>query len=259
MFGMGGQALSLFKELDLVCHQLCLELKHEYVQTVLPKPDIDRDKLTIYYMLFRMNEPQQAAGSYTKSVMVAEIGLNTHETMTCEKRTNKELLKQRQLTVLSGDFYSALYYYTLARQSNIELVKWVAQAIQNFNEYKCALFFPPVHFGWQELIHEIKKIESALVGKIARQLGFTHVVPYISDFFLIKRLIAERDLRNEEKHTGYFSKMRLDDDDQLVEKLDSEIKNRTAQLSQALKRSEDQSELFLKLKDYINLKLPLTA
>jgi hypothetical protein len=60
MFGMGGKVLSLFKELDLVCHQLCLELKHEYVQTVLPKPDIDRDKMTIYYMLFRMNEPQQA-------------------------------------------------------------------------------------------------------------------------------------------------------------------------------------------------------
>ncbi|GAY77796.1 hypothetical protein NBRC111894_3350 [Sporolactobacillus inulinus] len=78
-------------------------------------------------------------------------------------------------------------------------------------------------------------------------------------FSYFKRLIAERDLSNEEKHTGYFSKLRLDDDDQLVEKLDWEIKSQTAQLSQALQQSENQSELFLKLRDYINLQLPQMA
>lgn len=256
---MGGTELSLNEELDLIYHQLRNELNHDYVKTILPEPIIDRDKLMIYYLLFRQQESTLNAGAHAKSVMVAEIGLNTHETMTIEKCSDIKATKKRQLTVLSGDFYSALYYYSLARQSNMEVVKWVAQAIQTFNIHKCAFFYSKTRLNWSETLEAVMKIESALVEKIARQLGQAPIIPYLNAFFLIKRLVIERKAHGNCERTSYFSQAVLGSVETLTVKLDQEIKNKAAHLIHALDRQENHSEWLMQIIDYLRDQLSRMA
>ncbi|SFF95488.1 heptaprenyl diphosphate synthase component 1 [Sporolactobacillus nakayamae] len=247
--------MALNEELELVYHQLRSELNHTYVQTILPEPTIDRDKLAIYYLLFRHQETKESAAACAKSVMVAEIGLDTHESMTIEKQVDKDLIKKRQLTVLSGDFYSALYYYSLARQSKLEVVKWVAQAIQSFNVRKCSFFYSTSHLGWAEIIESVKKIESALVEKIACQLGLIHAVPLLNDFFLIKRLIFEKKSQAELGQLSYFSQKLVDGVENVSDKLDQEIKHKVACLSMALDQSAKHSGMFPQVVNYLHARL----
>jgi hypothetical protein len=218
---------------------------------------IDRDKLMIYYLLFRHQETKESAAVCAKSVMVAEIGLNTHESMTTVKQIDKDLIKKRQLTVLSGDFYSALYYYSLARQSNLEVVKWVAQAIQSFNVRKCSFFYSTSRLSWSEFIESVKKIESALVEKIAAQLGLTHTIPLLNDFFLIKRLILEKKNQAEFGQIGYFSQKLVNGVENVSEKLDQEIKHKVACLSKSLDQAAKHSGVFLQVVNYLHARLSM--
>ncbi|MCO7127036.1 heptaprenyl diphosphate synthase component 1 [Sporolactobacillus shoreicorticis] len=251
--------MSLNEELELVYQQLRNELNHDYVKTILPEPVIDRDKLMIYYLLFRRQESRANAGVYAKSVMVAEIGLNTHEMITVEKRSDMNAIKMRQLTVLSGDFYSALYYYTLARQSNMEVVKWVAQAIQTFNLHKFAFFYSETRLSWPETIEIVMKIESALVEKLARQLGFARIVPYLNAYFLIKRLVIERKNHGKSERDSYFSQTIQGRFEKVTDRLDQEIKNKVAHLTHILNRQENHSEWLIQVIDYLRDQLSRLA
>ncbi|EST11786.1 heptaprenyl diphosphate synthase component 1 [Sporolactobacillus laevolacticus] len=244
--------MSINEEVELVYHQLLDELNHPYVHKILPKPSIDRDKLMIYYLMFRNIESRVVAGACAKSIMVAEIGLGTHETMTVRKLDEKDSVKKRQLTVLSGDFYSALYYYSLARQSKLDVVKWVAQAIQVFNARKCDFSYSKYSLDWTQTVEAVKKIESALVAKIAVQLGHEHFIPYLSDFFLIKRLVVERKIQDAPDYSGYFSRNTNGTSVHFVEKLDSEIKMNVSRFFEVLKKTDKHSELLSQVLEYLN-------
>ncbi|MCL1631833.1 heptaprenyl diphosphate synthase component 1 [Sporolactobacillus sp. CPB3-1] len=244
--------MSLNDELKLVHDQLCEELEHPYVRSILPEPVIDRDKLLIYYVLFRLSRFGTSAAECTKSVLVAEIGLNTHRNVSnisMEGITGSEATKQRQLTVLSGDFYSALYYFWLARQPNMEVIKWVAQAIQKFNVQQCTFFYPASHPNWIEMIAAIKEIESALVKKIAEQLGFTQMISYLTDFLLVKKLIFEQSAHGHE--SGLFYRVLHDTFDHCPERLDKTIREKKTQLIKALNRPEDERQQWRPLLNYL--------
>ncbi|WKB37126.1 heptaprenyl diphosphate synthase component 1 [Terrilactibacillus sp. S3-3] len=121
-----------------------------------------------------------------------KFGLDTHEKMTIENLDEKKEIRSRQLVVLAGDFYSSLYYFSLSRQGDIQMVKWIAEAIQEFNVHKCHLFYPSDSLNWEQKYAALERIESALVTKIAAKLGFLEWVPALSDYFLFKRLTIER-------------------------------------------------------------------
>jgi hypothetical protein len=181
------------QEVDRLYEQLQDELNHPYIRRVLPHPAVDKDKLLIYYLLFRTRTGDREAGVCAKSVMIAEVGLTTHEWMTNAALTDKLDIRRRQLTVLSGDFYSAMYYYSLARCGKIEITRWVAQAIQQFNIEKCRLYYDGGREpNWDQAVHALSASESALMVHIAARLEQDHWIPVIHYYFLVKKIVQER-------------------------------------------------------------------
>ncbi|MCO7176755.1 heptaprenyl diphosphate synthase component 1 [Sporolactobacillus kofuensis] len=245
--------MSIYEEAELVYHQLLHEMNHPYVQKNMPKPTIDRDKLMIYYLMFRHSETTAMARTCAISVMLAEIGLNTHETMTVSPIRDKDVVKKRQLTVLSGDFYSALYYYTLVRHSKREVVKWVAEAIQNFNVQKSRFFYGKASLNWAQKIDSIRIIESALVSKIATQLGYAHFIPILSNFFLIKRLLVEkRKQENADRTSGYLLTESGEEKATLIKKLETEIKTKGDQFVDTVNTLENPTVLLSQITEFLH-------
>ncbi|TGA98129.1 heptaprenyl diphosphate synthase [Sporolactobacillus shoreae] len=248
--------MSVEQEVGIIYKQLMDDLTHPYVNSILPKPSIDKDKLLVYYMLFQTKVNREMAGVYAKSVMIAEVGLSTHETMTVAKLSMKDDIKRRQLTALSGDFYSALYYYSLARNNNTRIVKWVAQAIQIFNIEKCRLYYPKREFGWPQAIEALGSTESALVSQIASKLGLKSWIPVLSDFFLAKKLVGEsRDASARTLQSflnQYLREQLTSDPHQFRQNIEKEVLSSAERFRKSSAKAEKQTGKLADLLAYLN-------
>ncbi|MFT8871130.1 MAG: heptaprenyl diphosphate synthase component 1 [Sporolactobacillus sp.] len=178
------------EKIDDLCEKLRLQIAHPYIEATIGRPAIDRDRLAVYYALFQYRE--NAAGeTCVLSLMAAEIALATHERMTNEPVACAMSVKERQLLALSGDYYSALYYRLLADAGEIEVTRWVAEAIQYYNSSKCALFYPQQRMNWQDAMRMLRAFESALMNTMAVKLGLSEWTSLFESFFLLKRLHHE--------------------------------------------------------------------
>ncbi|MFT8316861.1 MAG: heptaprenyl diphosphate synthase component 1 [Sporolactobacillus sp.] len=183
--------MSVTEETEKIYNRLKKRINHPYVETVLQEPFVDRDKLTVYYLLFQMQRDRSQAAELAMDLMAAEIGLFTHEKMTNEVRENKEQIKHRQLVVLSGDYYSSLYYYSLAQHQELKMVRWVSEAIQRYNVSKCALFYSADPPEWPLALGHLLDLESALISYIATQLGLDNWASLLKELFFARRLHLE--------------------------------------------------------------------
>lgn len=251
--------MTVREQIEGIYASLVRDLSHPYVGKYLPMPEIDQDKLLVYYFLFQRRAGRGQAGVYVESVMVAEAGLSTHESMTTERLAEKSEIRKRQLTALSGDFYSALYYYYLSRNKDVEAVKWVAEAIQTFNINKCRLFYPKHTLDWTQAVAAIETIESALVAKIAAKLGFDQWIPFLNAFFLVKKLAYEHEHQAETGSGSFLCSYLMEslthDPAQFKEHLKEEIKKTKKHFFESVRKAEEHSDTFSKLLPYLTEKM----
>ncbi|RYL94882.1 heptaprenyl diphosphate synthase [Sporolactobacillus sp. THM7-4] len=255
----GGAAMTASEEIELIHHRLSEYLNHPYVSRFLPKPEIDKDKMSVYYFLFQLRTEPENVGSFVESAMVAEIGLSTHESMTNGTLETKHGVTKRQLTALSGDFYSALYYYSLARKDDIEVVKWIAEAIQSFNVNKCRLYYPNHSQNWNQALEALGAVESALVTRIASKLGYTSWASFLNDFFLVKKLILEH-RKYSVKDSGsilfnYLMKRFTGDTETFEQRLENEIRHLKARFFTRIGQEENRSDSPFQLVPYLKDKM----
>ncbi|CAM3184462.1 heptaprenyl diphosphate synthase component 1 [Sporolactobacillus spathodeae] len=200
--------MSLTEAVDQLKKRLRDEINHPYVRQFLSEPEIDWDKLVVYYLLFGGFENESFASTCALALMVAELGLETHEQMTTSITTGQEAVRKRQLIALSGDYYSSLYYYILAKANQSEITGWVARAIQEYNVKKSELFYPPFPIAREHMIKLLQIVESKLVTTIAEKLERGNLTPLLQSFFLLKRLMQERGAKDSKLQTylmGCFS------------------------------------------------------
>ncbi|RYM05391.1 hypothetical protein EWH99_06330 [Sporolactobacillus sp. THM7-7] len=247
------------EETEVIYRHLKKYLNHPYVSRFLPKPVIDRDKVVVYYYLFQRRAAPGRVSAYVQSAMAAEIGLSTHETMTTDKLVNMRETKIRQLTALSGDYYSTLYYYTLAREADIEVVEWIAEAIESFNLNKCRLFYPKGEMDWVSAIELIRAVESGLVTKVAEKIGLSGWSPMLSDFFLVKRLLHEQNIRSEGRPHPFLSTRLIhglsDQSEAFKTRLDEEIRETVERFFEHIKEEESGTGIPFRLTAYLSDKM----
>ncbi|MDD9148655.1 heptaprenyl diphosphate synthase component 1 [Sporolactobacillus sp. CQH2019] len=251
--------MTVREEIENIYAKIRHDLSHPYVNKYLPFPEIDKDKLLVYYYLFQKRSEDGGTGVYVESLMAAEIGLSAHESMTTERLNGKNEIKIRQLTALSGDFYSALYYYYLSRKPDIEVVKWIAEAIQTFNVNKCLLFYPNHTLNWTQAVTALESIESALVAKIAAKLGFEDWVPSLNAFFLTKKLVYEYELQTNGGSHSFLCNYLIDSlphaSVPFRERLEEEIKHAKERFFDSIKKVEKNSGVLSRLLPYLTEKM----
>ena len=123
-----------------IIHQYIEEqLHHSYLKEYIDQPYIDRDR--IYFLLLPfINEGRTMSKEvvqWISTAMLLQIALDTHEKVTISERDS---LKERQLTVLAGVYFSSLYYKILAETDDVELICNLAKAIKEINESKISIY-----------------------------------------------------------------------------------------------------------------------
>jgi heptaprenyl diphosphate synthase len=173
--------------------------QHPYLLKFIQKPSVDDDKLILLWGLFNdLDVKSQERDQYIISTMLVQIALDTHESVSNSGEGTEvpEVLKNRQLQVLAGDYYSGLYYQGLAGIGNVEMIRILSSAIKKINDHKIILYQQSID-DIPTLLMTIKAIEASLVYNLADYYNQPVWMDISEDLLLLNRLHAEK--RNYEK------------------------------------------------------------
>lgn len=169
------------------------KIEHPYLEQYIKKPFIDIYKIKTLLTIFdEVKIQKQHQNDYIISVMLVQMALDTHELVTNESKSLADDI-ERQLSVLAGDYYSGLYYKTLAEIDENQLVRVLANAIKVINEHKMILYKDEIK-DWAQLMNVLEKIESTLMTNVAELYQLSAVNnEYIKNFLLVNRLYNEKE------------------------------------------------------------------
>jgi len=185
--------------IDQIKEKIFQKISHTYLFEHIQKPVIDEERLLLILSMLQEAElSDKDIEKYTITTMLIQIALDTHELITNEKKS-KDIEKNRQLTVLAGDFYSGHYFQLLAEAEDIQMIKILAEAIKEINEHKIFLY-QKTAAGIEELVDSIVIVEYALVDKLIAAFQLEKWKDLSRSILLIKRLLKEKNTYHE---TGF--------------------------------------------------------
>ncbi|MGG3801065.1 heptaprenyl diphosphate synthase component 1 [Metabacillus fastidiosus] len=165
---------------------------HPFLMKYLSKPKIDEDKLFLFHAIFNeLNETDQVKENYIIVAMLVQIALDTHDEVTNSDQIKQSEFVKRQLTVLTGDYFSGLYYSILSGIKDIKMVRTLATAIKEINEHKIKIY-ENAEADPSALVESLLVIESGLFQKISESFHFDLWKKLSFHFLAYKRLAAER-------------------------------------------------------------------
>lgn len=168
------------------------KITHHYLNKYIELPFIDEDRIILLLnSMVDQNIRKSEMEKLVTSAMLIQIALDTHDKVT----NYGEDLKKRQLLVLSGDYFSGLYYKILAEVDNISLIKVLAEGIKIVNESKIALYRNKDN-DIDTYMSNLKDAESTIVTKFCGYFGSSHLYPIVEDFLFLNRLFREREMMN---------------------------------------------------------------
>ncbi|MGM9922678.1 MAG: heptaprenyl diphosphate synthase component 1 [Bacillus sp. (in: firmicutes)] len=173
---------------------------HPYLRRFLYEPVIEEKKLLLLIILLKeLDMTDEERDQYITAAMLMQTALDVHDNVSVYSVENQpEMLKNRQLTILAGDYYSGLYYYILAQVEHIDLIRALAEGTKVINQEKIILH--ENHFeDEQALVRTLQVIESGLITKVAECFCNTKYKHFIGSYLLLNRLQQERKIFKEEQ------------------------------------------------------------
>ncbi|MEK3797562.1 heptaprenyl diphosphate synthase component 1 [Peribacillus sp. FSL H8-0477] len=167
---------------------------HPYLQKILDEPKIDEDKLLLLAGLFNeLEKSSEEIHTDMLATMMVQVALDTHELVTISSKEieSGDELKNRQLNVLAGDYFSGLYYQLLAESGNVVLIKILSSGIKEINEHKISLY-QKSFTDEDKLVSGIKIIESSLIQKLAEYFAKPEWMELAGAVLLVNRLHLEK-------------------------------------------------------------------
>jgi heptaprenyl diphosphate synthase len=168
---------------------------HPYLQKHIEKPFVDEDKLLLLWGLFNELEiSSDERNHYILSTMLVQIALDTHEKVsnTNVSRDSSDLVKNRQLMVLAGDYYSGLYYQVLSEVGNIDMIRSLSSAVKEMNDHKILLYQYTLN-SKAAFLSSVKAVEASLIYKIAEYFQKPIWMNAAENILLLKRLYVEKE------------------------------------------------------------------
>ncbi|MCH5586459.1 heptaprenyl diphosphate synthase component 1 [Shimazuella sp. AN120528] len=94
---------------------------HSYLLEKCGRPKIPKLFIKILQlMLTSIQEKPQRIISYCVSTALLRMGIVVHEQVSLEDEKDVDVFQKKQLSILAGDYYSSLFYKTLAHHNEIE-------------------------------------------------------------------------------------------------------------------------------------------
>ncbi|PYZ98430.1 hypothetical protein CR205_07505 [Alteribacter lacisalsi] len=167
-------------------------IHHPYFSRYLSVPVIDHDLISILYygMKKRGCSPLYIKNTILASLLV-ETALSVHDAVESDECMDERTRKERQLTVLSGDYYSSLYYYFLAKLGDVSLMQVFSRSIQAINEIKMLPYETDDSCSSSKNVRYLYK-HTILTVNILKHLKLDSWIHAAEEFFYLKKLLKER-------------------------------------------------------------------
>lgn len=166
-------------------------IRHPYLQSYISEPKVDEDKVRFLYAMLHERLPNKEAKMFTISALLVQAALDVHEAVSLHKIKTDSVRKNRQLTILAGDYYSSLYYYLLAENKHLPMIRVFSHTIQEINEFKMNVY-DSVDLTYDVAEQNVALIESILMQNIAEHFEQSSWKGVMNDFFYLKRLLFEK-------------------------------------------------------------------
>ncbi|GIN92033.1 hypothetical protein J6TS1_24000 [Siminovitchia terrae] len=163
----------------------------------IESPEIDEDRILM--LLIAMEETRIPVERYEHqitSAMLVQIALDIHDKVTHQQKA----LTERQLSVLAGDYFSGLYYQTLAEIEDTDLIRTLASAIKLINEYKISIYRLEAA-DLDSFMTDFKQIVTTVIDKFCRHFETTRHIHLFIEHLYLKKLLAEMERFNR----GHYS------------------------------------------------------
>lgn len=150
-------------ETEAIMELIAKNTANQFLYTYIENPPVSHLRIRLLQlMLHEGGAPKERVARYVATTALVQLGLDSHETVTLARQRTMSGIRNRQLTILAGDYFSSRYYDLLAQIDDVRTVAQLARSIQEINEWKIRLY--GLKGGSAELYLDGKvKMESALI------------------------------------------------------------------------------------------------
>lgn len=139
---------------------------NSYVEKFVEYPSMDLFQLHFTYLFLS----SKALSPESKDIvcipqLFIQLALDSHEQVG-EENLEEHLIKNRQLTVLSGDYFSSFYYLYLANRDQVEYISKWSNSIQAINELKAEFHEQRYTFTKDERFTRLQTINGLLTTSV---------------------------------------------------------------------------------------------
>ncbi|OXS80280.1 heptaprenyl diphosphate synthase component 1 [Domibacillus enclensis] len=155
------QKRALLEEINQACRQ-------PFLDNVLGHPAVNPLRASALMLAFDENQRRtDVARKQMTAAVLIQMALDTHDLI---PPLTEEMTRENQLIVLAGDYYSGMYYQTLAEAGCIHWVGVLAEAVKKVNETKTAL-----HSGLlrseESVFQAVQTIESDIIRSVYTEVN----------------------------------------------------------------------------------------
>lgn len=177
---------------------------NSYFHKVIGAPQLDEDRLLMMFIsLEDTNLSNSKRDSYIAAAMLVQLALDTHEKVAYPDA----LMKERQLNVLAGDYFSGMYYSVLAQLESVELISTLASAIKTVNEHKITLNQND-GITFNMVMHSYKEVEKVVLEQFCLHFQSTRYIGIFNEFLFLKKLVAEYESFHSGKQGLFFDMLK---------------------------------------------------
>lgn len=206
-------ATTIEEQVSQLKNNIFTQLHHRTLLQFTGQPVVEDDQL-LYLLLPKLNGEQwsEQLEQSASAVSMVYAALNGHELIEEQDATSKS----QQLTVLAGDYYSGMYYTTLAAIPDIQLIRSLSEAVAKISECKTAVYEPEKR-SINEWFEALRVIEAMATQQFMKHYDFDCYIEIVELGLVLARFKREmkqwqekhqksRFMKNLEQHEEFASK-----------------------------------------------------
>lgn len=216
------QQSTLLEEINRACRQ-------PFLDKVIGRPVINPLRVSALMLAFTDEERKsEQVQKLMQAAVLIGLAMDVHDAI---PSVTKEITQKNQLIVLAGDYFSGMYYRTLAEAGYVHWVGVLAGAVKRVNEAKTSLHRYQLETK-EAILNAVAVIEGDIIGAVHIEKGTDEIMARA----LRQLLTADRLLREKNEPFILFEalKQQYETDQQVIKVIEQRLKEIHADVTKCI-------------------------